>query len=241
LVSINLNLTKNNFFKFASILLIAIASNIYRITMLSDRIEKHQSAQNIMDPKIMQRSNLSISWTATKYKPFATKNSNIEIYEAWFPSPFGDVIAMGTEQGLIGLGFSNEIGQEVARQELAKKWPQKRFRVWPERMKNWVDSVFTGKGDIELHLVGTKFQIRVWEALMLIPPTEVTSYSSIANSINYPQAVRAVGTAIGQNPLGFIIPCHRVIQKSGGLGGYRWGCKLKRAILAYEGSHQDIK
>ena len=206
--------------------------------MLSDQNDKNRSVKNIMSANPTRQHSLSISCSVMDDKTFLTENSNIEIYEACFSSPFGDIIALGTEQGLIGLGFANEIGHLAARQELVKKWGQVRFRIWPERLESWVNAVLTGKGHIEMHIVGTKFQTIVWQALMHIPSGDITTYSEIAEFINHPRAVRAVGTAIGQNPLGFIIPCHRVLRKSGGLGGYRWGVKLKRAMLVYEGSHK---
>ena len=206
--------------------------------MLSDRSDQYRPVKNIVSAQPTRQHSLSISCAVMDDKTFITENSSIEIYEACFSSPFGDIIALGTEQGLIGLGFTNEIGYLAARQELVKKWRQGCFRFWPERLDSWVNAVLTGKGNIEIHIVGTKFQTIVWQALMHIPSGDITTYSDIAESINHPRAVRAVGTAIGQNPLGFIIPCHRVLQKSGGLGGYRWGVKLKRAMLVYEGSYK---
>ena len=206
--------------------------------MLSNRSDQYRSVKNIVSAKPARQNGLSISCIVMDDKTFITENSGMEIYEACFSSPFGDIIALGTEQGLIGLGFTNEIGYLTARQELVKKWRQLRFQIWPERLESWVNAVLTGKGNIEIHIVGTKFQTIVWQALMHIPSGDITTYSDIAESINHPRAVRAVGTAIGQNPLGFIIPCHRVLQKSGGLGGYRWGVKLKRAMLVYEGSYK---
>ena len=180
--------------------------------MLSDRSDQYQPVKNIVSAKPTRQHSLSISCAVMDDKTFITENSSIEIYEACFSSPFGDIIALGTEQGLIGLGFTNEIGYLAARQELVKKWRQVRFRIWPERLESWVNAVLTGKGNIEIHIVGTKFQTIVWQALMHIPSGDITTYSDIAESINHPRAVRAVGTAIGQNPLGFIIPCHRAVS-----------------------------
>lgn len=94
---------------------------------------------------------------------------------------------------------------------------------------------------IDLHLIGTPFQIRVWEALLTIPNGHVTTYSLIADKIGNPKAVRTVATAIGQNPIGFLVPCHRVLRKSGEIGGYHWGLPLKREILAYEGALTDAQ
>ncbi len=85
-----------------------------------------------------------------------------------------------------------------------------------------------------LHLIGAPFQIKVWEALLTIPSGQVTTYSEIAQAIGNPRAVRAVGTAVGRNPVSWLIPCHRALRKSGGLGGYHWGLPVKRAMLAWE-------
>jgi AraC family transcriptional regulator, regulatory protein of adaptative response / methylated-DNA-[protein]-cysteine methyltransferase len=91
-----------------------------------------------------------------------------------------------------------------------------------------------------LHVIGAPFQIKVWEALLNIPSGQVTSYSEIARQIDHPKAVRAVGTAVGRNPISWLIPCHRAMRKSGGLGGYHWGLPVKRAMLAYEAARRDL-
>jgi AraC family transcriptional regulator of adaptative response/methylated-DNA-[protein]-cysteine methyltransferase len=104
-----------------------------------------------------------------------------------------------------------------------------------------VDSAFGqgGGGPTPLVMIGAPFQIKVWEALMRIPSGHVTTYSEIAGAIGHPKAVRAVGTAVGRNPISLLIPCHRALRKSGGLGGYHWGLPVKRAILAWESARAD--
>jgi AraC family transcriptional regulator of adaptative response/methylated-DNA-[protein]-cysteine methyltransferase len=89
-------------------------------------------------------------------------------------------------------------------------------------------------------LIGGPFQIKVWEALLSIPSGEVTTYGDIASAIGNPKAVRAVGTAVGRNPISWLIPCHRVLRKSGDLGGYHWGTPVKRALLAFEAAQADV-
>ena len=99
-----------------------------------------------------------------------------------------------------------------------------------------------GEGELReapLFLIGAPFQIKVWEALMTIPSGHVTTYSEIAGAIGAPKAVRAVGTAVGRNPVSWLIPCHRALRKSGGLGGYHWGLPVKRAMLAWEAARAD--
>ena len=90
-----------------------------------------------------------------------------------------------------------------------------------------------------LLLIGAPFQIKVWQALLAIPSGHVTTYSEIARHIGHPKAVRAVGTAVGRNPISLLIPCHRALRKSGALGGYHWGLPVKRAMLAYEAARAD--
>jgi AraC family transcriptional regulator of adaptative response/methylated-DNA-[protein]-cysteine methyltransferase len=94
-------------------------------------------------------------------------------------------------------------------------------------------------GETQLHMIGAPFQLKVWEALLRIPSGHVTTYSEIAQSIGNPKAVRAVGTAVGRNPVSLLIPCHRALRKSGALGGYHWGLPVKRAILAWESARAD--
>jgi len=102
-----------------------------------------------------------------------------------------------------------------------------------------VDAAFAQRGETALHLIGAPLQIKVWEALLRIPSGHVSTYSEIAQSIGSPKAVRAVGTAVGRNPVSWLIPCHRALRKSGALGGYHWGLPVKRAMLAYEAARDD--
>jgi AraC family transcriptional regulator of adaptative response/methylated-DNA-[protein]-cysteine methyltransferase len=104
-----------------------------------------------------------------------------------------------------------------------------------------VKDAFAYRGALDLHLIGAPFQIKVWEALLHIPDGFVSTYSDVARRVGNDRAVRAVGTAIGRNPISFFIPCHRALRKSGELGGYHWGLETKRTILAYEGARSDAK
>ena len=182
---------------------------------------------------------LSIHWEVMGPGDFASKGAGLTIYEGYFSSPFGEVIAMGTNLGLCGLGFSSEMGRGAVRDDLVKRWPLAQFEQQPNQLASWVNATFAGKGDIALHMMGAPFQIKVWEALMHIPSGYVTTYSNIAQSICKPKAIRAVGTAVGRNPLSYIVPCHRVLRKSGGLGGYHWGTAVKRVMLAFESARDE--
>jgi AraC family transcriptional regulator of adaptative response/methylated-DNA-[protein]-cysteine methyltransferase len=150
---------------------------------------------------------------------------------------------MGTEKGLCGIGFASEAGEETTMEDLVSRWPKAAFVEDPKMLRPWVLNAF-GAGDqtgekTPLFLIGAPFQIKVWEALLQIPSGHVTTYSEIARTIGTPRAVRAVGTAVGRNPVSFLIPCHRALRKSGGLGGYHWGLPVKRAILAWESARAE--
>jgi len=130
------------------------------------------------------------------------------------------------------------MGEGAAFDDLARRWPKAQFAEAPERLRGWVEAAFGG-GDTALHLIGAPFQIKVWEALLSIPSGHVTTYSQLAAAVGAPRAVRAVGTAVGRNPVSFLIPCHRAIAKSGALGGYHWGLPVKRAMLAWEAARLE--
>jgi AraC family transcriptional regulator, regulatory protein of adaptative response / methylated-DNA-[protein]-cysteine methyltransferase len=182
---------------------------------------------------------LFLRWEAMTPGEFARGANAVTIFWGWFDSPFGEVLAMGTSRGLCGLAFVAEIGRDLALQDMMARWPKTRFAERGERLSHWLDAAFSAGGETSLHLIGAPFQIKVWEALMRIPTGYVTSYSQIAGAIGHPRAVRAVGTAVGRNPVSWLIPCHRALRKSGGLGDYHWGLRIKRAMLAYEAARTE--
>ena len=208
----------------------------YAKTLLRDKCTTLMTANSVGLSGSGRLHDLFIRWEAMSPGDYAIKGAGLTIYEGWFSSPFGEVIAMGTNRGLCGLGFASEMGRDQARDDLVNRWPLALFEEKPNRLASWVEATFAGKGNVDLHVMGAPLQIKVWEALMRIPSGYVTTYSNIAQSIQNPKAVRAVGTAVGRNPVSFIIPCHRVLRKSGELGGYHWGTPVKRAILAFEGA-----
>ena len=208
----------------------------YAKTLLRDKCTTLMTAGSVGLSGSGRLHDLFIRWEAMSPGDYAIKGAGLTIYEGWFSSPFGEVIAMGTNRGLCGLGFASEMGRDQARNDLVNRWPLALFEEKPNRLASWVEATFAGKGNVDLHVMGAPLQIKVWEALMRIPSGYVTTYSNIAQSIQNPKAVRAVGTAVGRNPVSFIIPCHRVLRKSGELGGYHWGTPVKRAILAFEGA-----
>lgn len=186
---------------------------------------------------------LFLRWESMSPGDYARNGAGLTIFWGWFESPFGPALVMGTEKGICGMGFSAETGEEETMQDLVSRWPQAEFVEDPMTLRPWVLQAFgAGDGTLDkapLFLIGAPFQIKVWEALLSIPSGQVTTYSEIADAIGSPRAVRAVGTAVGRNPISWLIPCHRALRKSGGLGGYHWGLPMKRAMLAYETVHAD--
>ncbi|MGQ0611079.1 MAG: methylated-DNA--[protein]-cysteine S-methyltransferase [Paracoccaceae bacterium] len=181
---------------------------------------------------------LFLTWEAMTPGDYAAGGAGLGITWGVAQTPFGEAVVMATPRGLCGLGFSAETGREATLADLCARWPRAAFRRDDDAVRPLADRAFGG-GGAHLHLIGAPFQIKVWEALLAIPSGHVTSYSQIAGAIGHDRAVRAVGTAVGRNPVSFLIPCHRALRKSGGLGGYHWGLPVKRAILAWEAARAD--
>lgn len=182
---------------------------------------------------------LFLRWEAMSPGEYAARGAGLDIHFDWFDSPFGDMLVMGTTRGLCGVAFTAECGRAEAFRDMAGRWPQAVFTQQKDRVQPWVDAALGVGDEARLHLIGAPFQIKVWQALLAIPSGHVTTYSEIANSIGTPKAVRAVGTAVGKNPISWLIPCHRALRKSGGLGGYHWGLPVKRAMLAREAARLE--
>ena len=177
---------------------------------------------------------LFIKWEAMTPGEYALNGAGVEINWGFFDSPFGQMLAMATKRGLCGLGFVGESSKTVIFDDFKGRWPNAVYIENKVILKSLIEALVIGKGTINIHLVGAPFQIKVWEALMNIPTGFVTTYSDIAKAIDNKAAVRAVGTAVGKNPISWLIPCHRVLRKNGELGGYHWGINLKTALLARE-------
>ena len=169
---------------------------------------------------------------------YALGGAGLNITWASVESPFGPALLMTTDKGICGIGFEAETGAEATMADMRSRWPKATYRQDPEAVAPLAEMAFPKEGTnnppAQLYLIGAPFQIKVWEALMRIPTGHVTTYSDIARSIGNPKAVRAVGTAVGRNPISWLIPCHRALRKSGGLGGYHWGLPVKRTMLAWE-------
>jgi AraC family transcriptional regulator of adaptative response/methylated-DNA-[protein]-cysteine methyltransferase len=165
--------------------------------------------------------------------------AGLEIAYDFVPSPFGLALPMANERGLCGLAFADEGGEDAAFADMRQRWPNASYRRDPARVAPLARRIFdstTWQPDqpLRVFLIGTDFEIRVWETLLAIPFGRATTYSSIASRIERPKAARAVGAAVGRNPISFVVPCHRVLGKAGGLTGYHWGLTRKRAMLGWE-------
>lgn len=182
---------------------------------------------------------LFLTWEAMSPGDYARGGEGLEIRWGWFDSPFGPALVMATAKGICGIGFADEVGAEAALADLVRRWPKASYVEDPEAVRPLFDAAFGGQAT-SLHLLGAPFQIKVWEALLAIPTGHVTTYADIAEAIGHPQAHRAVGTAVGRNPISFLIPCHRALRRDGGLGGYHWGLPRKRAMLAWEAARTDL-
>ncbi|HTL13190.1 MAG TPA: methylated-DNA--[protein]-cysteine S-methyltransferase [Bdellovibrionota bacterium] len=151
-------------------------------------------------------------------------------------TPFGECLAVWSPRGLCGLSFVTS-GREAVLQEALAVWPRARFKKSGAEAGRAIARIF-GEGKRgqkpKLHLSGTSFQIRVWEALLRIPEGHLVSYADLARAVGLPKAARAVGNAVGANPIAYLIPCHRVIRETGIVGKYRWGGARKRALIARE-------
>jgi AraC family transcriptional regulator of adaptative response/methylated-DNA-[protein]-cysteine methyltransferase len=153
----------------------------------------------------------------------------------WQPSPFGACLMVATERGLCGMGFELPEGRAATEADLLDRWGAARLIADDAGVSEYASRAF-GDAGTPLHLVlkGTSFQVKVWEALLRIPPGKVTSYRWLADSLGLPSGARAVAGAVAENPVSWLIPCHRVIRKTGAITGYRWGSHRKRAMLAWE-------
>lgn len=153
--------------------------------------------------------------------------------------PFGRTLILITSEGLAGLAFADHGKEKSALADMRARWPEATYVENQQATAAYAKRIFESerwKADQPLKIVfiGSDFEIRVWETILRIPFGKASTYSDIASHIGKPKAARAVGSAVGKNPISFVVPCHRVLEKSGGLGGYHWGLTRKRAILGWE-------
>jgi AraC family transcriptional regulator of adaptative response/methylated-DNA-[protein]-cysteine methyltransferase len=184
---------------------------------------------------------LFVTFEAITPGEFKDKGAGLIITYGFHDTTFGRCLLATTPRGICSLIFVENGQEEHALAELKQEWPNSQFTENPSQTQGLVNQIFTPNEapdgpPLNLVLKGTNFQVKVWEALLRIPPGAMVSYQDIAAFIGQPSASRAVAQAIGQNPIAYIIPCHRVIRKMGIINDYRWGAPRKKAILGWEAS-----
>ncbi len=170
---------------------------------------------------------------------YKARGKGLEIRYGFHDCPFGRVLLMMTDQGICGLAFADAGQEQAAFLDMRRRWPEAVYIEDPAVTATSVAQIFspsswTAEQPVRIVFIGTEFETRVWQTLLKVPLGRATTYSDIASHIGNPKASRAVGAAVGRNPISFVVPCHRVLGKSGGLCGYHWGLTRKQAILGWE-------
>jgi len=186
---------------------------------------------------------LFVSHEAMTPGDYKRRGEGLEMAYGFHASPFGEALLVATDRGVAGLAFVNEDKGQTRQDALAdmmRRWPQAHYVEAPDRTAPHARVIFNvskwpGKDQpVRLVMIGTDFDVRVWETLLKIPMGRAVSYTDIARHIGSPSASRAVGSAVGRNPISFVVPCHRVLRGDGSLGGYHWGLTRKRALIGWE-------
>ncbi|OBZ97271.1 6-O-methylguanine DNA methyltransferase [Pararhizobium polonicum] len=167
------------------------------------------------------------------------RGGGLTIRYGFHPCPFGVALVMITDRGLAGLAFNDAGGEKASFEDMASRWPNAQYVEDSAATAGYAARIFDAREwrseePLRVVLIGSDFQIRVWESLLKIPMGKAVTYSDIAGDIGQPTASRAVGAAVGRNPISFVVPCHRALGKSGALTGYHWGLTRKRAMLGWE-------
>jgi AraC family transcriptional regulator of adaptative response/methylated-DNA-[protein]-cysteine methyltransferase len=168
-----------------------------------------------------------------------SRGAGLSISYGFHPSPFGTALVMATERGLAGLAFADSGEEPAALADMRRRWPNATCIEDAARTAALAQRIFDAKlwradRPLRVVLIGTDFEVRVWETLLKIPMGRTITYSDIAVKLGSSKAARAVGAAVGRNPISFVVPCHRVLGKSGSITGYHWGLTRKRAMLGWE-------
>ncbi len=170
---------------------------------------------------------------------YKTRGAGLIVRYGFHISPFGRALVMVTDRGLAGLAFADQGQEREALGDMTSRWPNATYvedlnATSPYAARIFDPAEWRSDRPLKVVMIGTDFQLRVWEALLKVPMGRACAYSDIAQDIGSPKASRAVGAAVGANPLSFVVPCHRAVGKSGALTGYHWGLTRKRAILGWE-------
>ncbi len=175
---------------------------------------------------------------------YRNRGSEVRIDYGTHPTPLGPMMVAVTQRGVCRAEFTEATSEEQFLAQLRTDWPDSGIRENPISTRHVIDAFFghessAREGPLSLHVAGTNFQVAVWRALLRIPPGMLASYSQVAEALGAPGSARAVGNAVGRNPVALLIPCHRVIQQSGALGGYRWGATRKLMAQTWERVQDD--
>jgi AraC family transcriptional regulator of adaptative response/methylated-DNA-[protein]-cysteine methyltransferase len=170
---------------------------------------------------------------------YRARGEGLTIRYGYHPSPFGTALILVTERGLAGLAFADEGEEQASLADMMRRWPKAAYLEDQAATAPFARRIFDPRQwrpetPLKIVLIGSDFEVRVWETLLTMPFGSATTYSDVARRIDRPSAARAVGAAVGRNPVSFVVPCHRVLGRSGSLTGYHWGLTRKRAILGWE-------
>ena len=187
---------------------------------------------------------LFVRYEAMTPGDYKTGGADLVISYGCHASPFGTALAMVTKRGLAGLAFCEDdhaIEKQAALEDMMHRWPNAHYQEETAQTAPYVDQAFNpdkwqADRPLKVVLMGSEFNVSVWEELLKIPSGHAVTYGTLASKLGKPKAARAIGTAVGRNPISFVVPCHRVLRKSGELGGYHWGLARKRAIIGWEAS-----
>lgn len=211
-------------------------------------LERLLSGSNVLDAAISvglsgpsRLHDLLITTEALTPGEIRQRGAGVALEYGFGETPFGEALVSWSSRGLNFLGFCQERGTPSTLAELRALWSNAVFSERPDQAQLWLSAVFAASHDqpLRLWLRGSRFQLKVWEALLAIPEGSHASYGALARYVGQPAAARAVGSAVGANPLAWIIPCHRVIQQVGELGGYRWGTVTKQAMIGFEAARRQ--
>ena len=185
---------------------------------------------------------LFVSHEAMSPGEYKLRGRGLTIEYGFHASPFGRALIMATPRGICGIAFVNEDAMQTETEALAdmtKRWPHATYQANPARTADLARGAFrpeewSAVDPFRLVLIGSEFDVKVWQTLLKIPMGKAVSYMDIARHLGQPTASRAVGSAVGRNPISFVVPCHRVLRTDGSLGGYHWGLTRKRALIGWE-------
>lgn len=202
--------------------------------VLIKELAKQQSFSETDFVKSHKKRNLTVNEFIELKSDRKKSMDRLDISYQYKNSPFGKALIMNSKYGVCGLAFCDQVNEEIALADMMSRWPSAAYNEEKIFSDLEFKSVLEQTTKINLCLTGSPLQVQVWNALLKIPAGKVTNYKTLAKHIGKPKAVRAIATAIGKNPLCWLIPCHRVVRTNGDLGGYHWGLQVKTAMLKFE-------